>query len=216
MDRNSKRKRQNKRPNKRRGRKVQTIQRFRRQPETYKVSLIARDYDTLNFTSSPYWYRAGILEPLGRIPQFMATFFTMYRKARIVHSTISVKLVNTGATEPIELIIGTMPFNWVTGSPTISEIVGKVGTRRHISSAAGGMDRSSLSRAVSCKTLLGHEYMLADYDFSLAQASSTIPIDSEEPIWIVAATALNSTSPIDCKLEIVATYDVEFFDLFTS
>lgn len=214
--RNFPRKRKNNNKKKNNGFKIQTIQRFSKQPEQYKVSLVARDYDSGSSIASPMWYRYGLLEPLGRLPQYLATLFTMYRKARIVYSSLSVKLVNTGSSEPIELVVGTMPFNWVSGSPTISELIGKVGTRRQIASAAGGLDRCSITRGIASKTVLGHEYMLADYDFSLAQASSFTPIDAEEPVWTFTATALNSAAQIDYRLEVVINYDIEFFDLYTS
>jgi len=127
-----------------------------------------------------------------------------------------VKLINKGSTEPIELVVGTMPFNWVTGSPTISELIGKVGTRRQIASMAGGMDRCTVNRSVASKTILGHEYMLADYDFNYAQASVSTPVDVEQPVWVFAATALNSVNAIDYTLEVVVTSDIEFFDMYTA
>jgi hypothetical protein len=201
--------------NRKRGRKVRTIQRFRKQPEIYKISLIARDYDQGASVASPVWNRFGLLEPLTRIPQYMAALFQIYRRARIVNSTISIKLINTGS-EPIELVVGTMPYNWVTGSPTIAELIGKVGTKRQIVSIAGGMDRCSITKSVSSKSLLGHEYMLADFDFNYGQAISGTPIDIEEPVWTIPLTALNSTTAISYRLEVVVTSDLEFYDLYTA
>jgi hypothetical protein len=201
--------------NRKRGRKVRTIQRFRKQPEIYKISLTARTYDTASSAGSPVWNRYGLLEPTGLIPQYMAALYQIYRKARIVNSVISIKLINTGS-EPIELVVGTMPFDWVSGSPTIAELVGKVGTKRQVVSIAGGMDRCAITKSVSSKSLLGHEYMLADFDFSYSQAISSTPIDSQEPVWYVACTALNSSTPVSYRIELVVTSDIEFFDLYTA
>jgi len=127
-----------------------------------------------------------------------------------------VKLVNKGSTEPIELVVGTMPFNWTTGSPSVAELIGKVGTRRQIASTAGGMDRCTVNRNIAAKTVLGHEYMLADFDFNYNQASLSTPLDVEEPVWTFAVTALNTVNQIDYVLEVVLTYDLEFYDLYTA
>jgi len=116
--------------------------------------------------------------------------------------------------EPIESICNVMPYNWTSGSPAISELIGKQGSKRAIVSVSGGMDRSTISQTWDCKKVLGQAYALADYDFNFSQAISSTPIDIEEPVIVYALTALNSVNAISYRAEYVLEYNYEFYDQY--
>jgi hypothetical protein len=114
--------------------------------------------------------------------------------------------------EPIELVVATLPYNWTAATPTLAEIVEKAGARRVIVSGSGGMDRASIVKSVSSRQVLGNDYGVMRYEFDLTQANSTTPITTDEPVWMIALSSLNSITSISYRLEVVVEYDYEFLD----
>jgi hypothetical protein len=176
------------------------------------VRLRARDYETGTAVTPPVYIRQyGILEPLNKDPTFQTQLFDLYRKARIHGSSIKIELINTGS-EPIELVLTTLPYNWTAATPTLAEMVEKSGAKRVIVSGAGGMDRATVSKTVSARQILGHDYASVRYDFDITQANSTTPILSDEPVWMVGVSSLNSMTSVSYRLEVIVEYDYEFYD----
>jgi hypothetical protein len=194
-------------------RKAATVQLFKPVPLIHRVRLTARNYDQASLATSPLYFRFGLLEPLGIAPTFEAIHFQLYRRARIYAASITLKLINSAA-EPVEMITNVMPFNWISGSPAISELIGKQGCKRAIVSGVGGMDRATITNKWTSAKVLGRQFALADFDFNYGQAASSTPIDIEEPAITLALTAINSTNVISYKLEYVLEYDYEFYDQY--
>jgi len=178
---------------------------------TFRVRLRKRIYDTGTNVSSPVFTGYGALEPLAQNPNYMTEFFTMYKRARIHATNVTVRLHNTGS-EPIELVVAYLPINFTTGTPTMAEIVEKTGSARNTASVSGGMDKIIVRNSASIPRLLGGKQYLADYDFDATQAASSTPISADEPGTVIAYSAFNSSSMISYRIEILLEYDFEFYD----
>lgn len=176
-----------------------------------RVTLRHRTFETASVSLSPLFFRVGILEPIGNVPTYQAALFTLYQRARIRGVKMTVTVINTGA-EPIELVANALPYNWLSISPTLAEIIDKPGSVRRLVSGVGGMDRATLTITRTSAQVLGSHAYLADYDFDQVQALSTTPIATDEPAFTYMVSALNSTSTMSFRVERTVEWDYEFFD----
>jgi hypothetical protein len=197
--------------NSKKKKKTTTVNRFSYLPLSYRVRLRTRTYETGTTVSSPNYFRYGLLEPLSIAPMFQTQLFSLYKRARIHCSSITLRLHNLGS-EPLEMVVATLPHSYTTGTPDLSEVVDKPGAKRVTLSGAGGMDRALLTKSVSSKQVLGHDWALSDYDFNVTQAASTTPIASDEPVWLLVLSAFNSSASVSYRLEVVIEWDYEFYD----
>ena len=185
---------------------------FKPIPQSMKVSLRSRTYETATSTSSPVWLRYGLVEFLGRTSSFGDSLFGLYSLAIIHGCRITLRLVNMG-TEPLILVVAPLPWEWIGGSPTLAEICDCPRAVRKTAGGNSGQDKATVSSAHSVRSLLGKEFNVALYQMTATQAASTSAISSVEPVWAVGVSAFNASTVISFRLEVELEYSTEFYSL---
>lgn len=185
---------------------------FPKLPSAMKISLRARTYDTGSSVGSPVWNRFGLVEFLSKGGTYTDSLFGLYNYAVVHGSRITIRVVNVGS-EPILACIAPLPFDWIGNSPTLSEITDTPRCVRGTTGGSSGMDRLVLSNTSTAREALGKDYQVTRYQMDSAQAASTTPIDSLEPVWAVALSAFNASTTISYRVEIELEWNVEFYNL---
>lgn len=177
-----------------------------------RVRLKGRTYDTGTAVSSPLFNRYGLVEFLQRGGSFADSLFGLYNNAIVHGCKINLRLVNTSS-EPIILAVVPLPYNWIAGSPTLSEILDDPGVVRATCGSNSGMDRVSITSFTTTKAVTGKAYQASRYQMDATQAASSTPLVSDEPVWYVAMSAFNALSAISYRLEVELEFNVEFYNL---
>ena len=183
-------------------------------PTSMKLCLRGRTYETATASSSPFFYKYGLVEFLNLGGSYVDTFLYggLYRNAIVHANRITVKYVNMGS-EPVILACAALPYSWSSGSPTLSELLDHpTAVRKHVS-AYSGMDKAQIVNHASVKEVLGKDYQASKYQMDYAQATSTTPISAAEPVWVVTISAFNALTAISFRMEVEVDWNVEFFNL---
>ena len=181
-------------------------------PKSMNVRLRGRTYDTGTSVTSPIFNRYGLVEFLQRGGSFADSLFGLYTNAIVHGCQINLRLVNTSS-EPIILVVCPLPYNWVSGSPTLSEMLDDPGMKRVTVGSNSGMDRVSLTSFTTTKAVCGKSFQAGKYQMDATQAASSTPILSDEPVWYVAISSFNALSAVSYRLEVELQYNVEFYNL---
>jgi len=181
-------------------------------PKSMNVRLKGRTYDSGTAVSSPIFNRYGLVEFLQRGGSYADSLFGLYNNAVIHGCKINLRLVNTSS-EPIILAVCPLPYNWVSGSPTLSEIMDDPGVVRTVVGANTGKDTGSITSFTTTKAVCGKAYQAARYQMDATQAASSTPLIPDEPVWYVAMSAFNALSAISYRLEVELEFNAEFFNL---
>lgn len=184
-------------------------------PSAMRVRLNARTYDTGTAVASPLYLQYGIVEFLGNSGNFSDSLYGLYKQAIIHNARITLRCVNMG-TEPIILACAILPSSWTASTPTLSELLDRPGCVRKTVGPTSGMSNASISASTSAKAVLGKDFLLARFAQNIAQASSSTPIDPDEPVWTVAVSAFNALTAISYRLEVELEYGTEFYSLDSS
>ena len=144
----------------------------------------------------------------------MDTFLNggLYKYAVVHSARITLKAVNVGS-EPMILACAPLPYSWVTGSPTLSEILDQPSCVRTTVGSSSGIDKGLVVNSASAKRVLGKDYQLAKYQMDITQATTTTPISTGEPVWVVAASSFNSLTAVSFRIEVEVDWNVEFYNL---
>ena len=163
-------------------------------------------------SSSPFYYRYGLVEFLGLPGAYSDSLYGLYKYARIHGCRITVRAVNVGS-EPAILAVAPLPHNWTTGSPTVAEILDQPKCKRTTLSSYTGMDRAEVSAYCTAAEVLGDEFQISKYNMDAGQAASTTPLVADEPTWMILFTSFNASTAVSFRIEIELEFDVKFFDL---
>lgn len=144
----------------------------------------------------------------------MDTFLNggLYKNAVVHASRITVRAVNTSA-EPVILACASLPYNWTSGSPTLTEILDHPTCVRNTVGGNSGQDSRAIVNVATAKEVLGKDYQIAKYQMDFGQATSTTPIYVAEPAWVVAISAFNALTAISFRMQIEIDWNVEFYNL---
>jgi hypothetical protein len=179
-----------------------------------KVALRGRTYETISGGTTGTIFKYGLVEFLGLGGSYVDTFLNggLY-KYGVVHSNrITIRAVNVAA-EPIIVACAAMPATFLSGSPTLSEVVDHPTCRRAICGASTGQDKAQVVNAASAREVLGQDYQIARYQMDYTQATSSTPIVSSEPVWVMWISSFNSLNAYSCRIEIEIDWNVEFYNL---
>ena len=107
----------------------------------------------------------------------MDTFLNggLYKYAVVHSARITLKAVNVGL-EPMILACAPLPYSWVTGSPTLAEILDQPSCVRTTIGGSSGVDKGLVVNSASAKRVLGKDYQLAKCQMDITQATTTTPI----------------------------------------
>ena len=177
-----------------------------------RVSVRARTYDTGTSVASPVWNRYGFVEFLGKGGSYIDSLFGLYENAIVHGSQITIRVVNMSS-EPIMASIAPLPYDWISGSPTLSEILDAPRAVRASTGGNSGVDKLTLTNAATVREVLGKGYQAVKYQMDAAQAVNTTPLSTEEPVWVVGLSAYNASTAISYRLEIEYEWNVEFYNL---
>lgn len=181
-------------------------------PKSMRVRLKGRTYDTGTAVTSPIFNRYGLVEFLQRGGSYSDSLFGLYDNAIVHGCKINLRLINTSS-EPIILAVCPLPYNWVSGSPTLSEILDDPGVVRATCGSNSGMDRVSITSFATTKAVCGKAYQAVRYQMDAAQAASSTPLFNNEPVWYVAISAFNALTAISYRLEVELEFNAEFYNL---
>lgn len=184
-------------------------------PTNMKVAIRGRSYQSGTSTPAPLYLQYGLVEFLGNGGSYIDTLFGLYKYAKVHRSLIRLRLVNMGS-EPLILACAPLPFNWNTGSPTLSEILDVPRCVRKTTGASGGIDKIEIVNSAFAKDILGSEYQTAKYQMDSSQAASGSPLVTTEPTWQVAVSTFNASTTFSFRLEIEFEWQVDFYDLDSS
>jgi hypothetical protein len=180
-----------------------------------KLALKSRKYETFTASSSPFYYTNGLVELLGNGGSYIDNLLnaTGFYKYAVVHGcSLTVKAVNTAA-EPLILAAAPLPYNWTSGSPSVSELLDHPLCAKTTIGSSTGSDKGQISKFLTSKQVLGKDYQVAKYEMDYSQAISATPISTSEPVWIILLTAFNGATAISARVEIEFVYHVEFYNL---
>ena len=143
-------------------------------PQSMRLCLRGRTYETATASASPLWFRYGLLEFLNLGGSYVDTFLNggLYKYAVVHSARITLKAVNVGS-EPMILACAPLPYSWVTGSPTLSEILDQPSCVRTTVGSSSGIDKGLVVNSASAKRVLGKDYQLAKYQMDITQATTT-------------------------------------------
>ena len=193
----------------------QSLSVYRPLPQSMKVRLRARTYETATSSSSPFYYRYGLVEFLGRPGSYSDSLYGLYKYARIHGCRITVRAVNVGS-EPAILAVAPLPYDWTAGSPTVAEVLDQPKCKRTTLSSYTGMDRAEVTSYCTSAEVLGDDWQSAKYNMDATQAANTTPLVANEPAWIVLFTSFNALTAVSFRIEVELEFDVKFFDLDSS
>ena len=177
-----------------------------------RVRLKGRTYDSGTAVTSPLFNRYGLVEFLQRGGSFADSLFGLYNNAVVHGCKINLRLVNTSS-EPIILAVCPLPYNWVSGSPTLSEILDDPGVVRTTCGSNSGKDSVAITSFTTTKAVTGKAYQAGKYRMDATQAASSTPLLSDEPVWYVAISSFNALSAISYRLEVELEFNCEFYNL---
>ena len=183
-------------------------------PQTMSLCLRGRTYETASTTASPLWFRYGLLEFLNLGGSYVDTFLNggLYKNAVVHAARIHLKAVNVGS-EPLILACAPLPYSWVSGSPTLAEILDQPSCVRTTVGSSSGQDKGLVVNASTARKVLGKEYQLAKYQMDITQATTTTPISNAEPVWTVAVSSFNGLTAVSFRMEVEIDWNVEFYNL---
>jgi hypothetical protein len=156
-----------------------------------------------------YTTSIGLLEPLGRNPTYMTNYYDMYKYMRIRSVVVTTHLCNTTST-PLTAVVSTLPFSDV-GITSFSQIAEQPQAQLKLISSAGGLDKVVFKRTYDCLNLVGN-FGGDHWWITQAQSVSTSPVDSREPVFVLAIGPTTSVN-WSCSGQVFIEYHVEFFDL---
>ena len=128
-------------------------------PQSMNLCLRGRTYETATATASPLWFRYGLLEFLNLGGSYVDTFLNggLYKYAVVHAARITLKAVNVGS-EPLILACAPLPYSWVTGSPTLAEILDQPSCIRATVGSSSGQDKGIVVNHTSARRVLGKEF----------------------------------------------------------
>ena len=183
-------------------------------PPSMNLCLRGRTYETATTTASPLWFRYGLIEFLNLGGSYVDTFLNggLYKYAVVHASRITLKAVNVGS-EPLILACAPLPYSWVSGSPTVAEILDQPSCIRTTIGSSSGQDKGVVVNSASARKVLGKDYQLTKYQMDITQATTTTPISATEPAWVAAVSSFNGLTAVSFRMEVEIDWNVEFYNL---
>lgn len=186
---------------------------FPRLPTSYCVALTNTDYFQTSAASSELFQILGMTEFLGYRPLYALEMYAIYKYARILKVDVEAQGVNIGA-NPIRIAIGYASYADVS-SLSFDRFIEKAGTKVITISPQGGMDRATLRTSFNTSNHLG-AIQDSKYWVDVTQSASSTPIDSREPVVVMAIDNYQSSgTAFSAQINFRLTYHVNFFDLKT-
>jgi hypothetical protein len=151
----------------------------------------------------------GLLEFLSSVPGYTNKLYDMYKWCKILSVEARYNIANT-STNPVQFVAAVIPNNSTLGL-TIDRAAEVAGSTVRLLSAQGGLDKVEIVKQYNTQTMVGSK-TAEKYWVNAAQAASSTPIETEEPIMFLMAQPLISVN-WTTQVVVDITYHVEFFDL---
>lgn len=180
-------------------------------PRKFRVALRNRQsFGPSGSTGTAYLTTLGLLEFFGSIPGYTDRLYDLYKWCKVLSVEVKFAIINTTSSNPVQFVVGVMPFS-STGSMTIDRAAEISGSTVRLVSSQGGIDKTEIIKTYNTQTVVG-SLVAEKYWVNKAQASSTSPIEPDEPIIFLMAQPLISVN-WSSQVVVDMTYHVEFFDL---
>lgn len=160
-------------------------------------------------TGAPSLATFGLLEFLSSIPGYTNRLYDMYKWCKILSVEVTYNIANTSS-NPVQVVCAVIPNNSTVGL-SIDRAAEIAGSTVKLLSPQGGLDKAVITKTYNTQTIVGSR-VAEKYWVNLAQASSSTPLETEEPVMFLMAQPLISVN-WSTQLVVDITYHCEFFDL---
>lgn len=179
-------------------------------PRTFRVALRSRQsLGPSGSTGLPSLATFGLLEFLSSVPGYTNKLYDMYKWCKILSAEVRYNVANT-STNPVQIVAGVIPNNSTVGL-SLDRAAEIAGSTVKLLSTQGGMDKALIQKRYNTQAMVGSK-VAEKYWINLAQASSSTPLETEEPVMFFMAQPLISVN-WTTQLVVDITYHCEFFDL---
>lgn len=179
-------------------------------PRTFRVALRSRQsLGPSGSTGLPSLTTFGLLEFLSSVPGYTARLYDMYKWCKILSTEVTYNCVNTSNT-PVQFVVAVIPNNGTLGL-SIDRAAEIAGSTVKLLSPQGGLDKVVIHKKYNTQKMVGSK-VAEKYWINFAQASSSTPIEAEEPVMFLMAQPLISVN-WTTQVIVDITYHCEFFDL---
>ena len=181
-------------------------------PQEMEFSSAYSTYDIRAANTTPSVQIFGLIDFYNQLPAFAASFYQIYKYARINAVTVHVELVSTGS-EPLIIAADVLPYSQANSSLVDPHYI--AARPRAISRIVGGS--SGASRVVLRKTWKTAE-TLGQLNYSdsawqsYTEALSVLP-DADHPFVCVAVDSVLSSATWAGEAVYRVTYHMQFFEL---
>lgn len=151
----------------------------------------------------------GLLEFLSSVPGYTNAMYDFYKWCKILSTEVRFNIANT-STNPVQFVAAVLPNNSTLGM-TIDRAAEIAGSTVRLLSAQGGLDKVEITKSYNTQAMVGSK-VAEKYWINKAQASSSTPLETEEPVMFLMAQPLISVN-WTTQVVVDITYHVEFFDL---
>jgi hypothetical protein len=175
------------------------------------VSLTNTDLMTATAGTSELLQILGIREFLQYRPLYCLQYYAIYKYAVVTGVEIQVQGINQGAVEA-QVIVGSVPHSDVSGL-TSDRLKEMPGTTFALLGLPAGMARATIRKSFNATHLIGNRND-ARYWIDVTQSASSTPVDSKEPVIVVALDNFSSNATVYNATALwKITYHIQFFDL---
>jgi hypothetical protein len=175
------------------------------------VSLTNTDLFTATAGTNELLQIVGLREFLGYRPLYCLQFYAIYKYAVVTGIDIEVQGINQGAVEAL-VAVGSVPYSEVS-TLSMDRLKEMPGTTNRLLGLPSGTARATIRKRFNASNLIGN-YNDARYWIDVAQSASSTPLDTKEPVCVIALDNFSSnTTAYTASALWKVTYHIQFFDL---
>lgn len=183
-----------------------------RLPSEFEFSSKYSTYDIRIANTTPSTYVFGLMDFYNQLPAFAASFYQIYKYARINAITAHVEVVCTG-TEPVIIAADVLPYSQANSSLVDPHFIAS--RPRAISKITGsstGMSRVALQKTWKTAENTGQLNYSDSAWQSYSEALSVLP-DPNHPFICISVDSVLSSATWAAEAVYHVTYHMQFFEL---
>jgi hypothetical protein len=181
-------------------------------PRELEFSSMYSTYDIRLANTTPAVRIFGLIDFYNQLPAYAASFYQIYKYARINAITLHVELVTTG-TEPMIIAADILPYTQANSTAVDPHfIASRPRAISRICGASAGMSRVTLNRTYKTAESLGQLNYSDSAWQSYSEALSVIP-DPDHPFLCISMDSVNAAGIWGADAAYRITYHMQFFEL---
>lgn len=181
-------------------------------PREMEFSSMYSTYDIRLANTTPSVQVFGLIDFYNQLPSYAASFYQIYKYARINAVTLHAELISTGA-EPMIIAADILPYSQATSTLVDPHfIASRPRAISKISGTSTGMSRVTINRTYKTAECLGQLNYSDSAWQSYSEAISVLP-DANHPFICVAIDSVLATATWSADVVYRITYHMQFFEL---